>query len=94
MKACSLDYLAVSVLFSLNAYLNGCEKTVFTMINCCTGALLIRVPILFAMISSGVRNLTYYGLVSPFSSVVMIVVIVIYMKRAFAPVKFERRAVI
>lgn len=94
MKSCSLDYLAVSVLFSLNAYLNGCERTVFTMINCCTGALLIRVPILFLLFSSGVRNLTYYGLVSPFSSIVMILVIVIYMKRASAPVKYQRRAVV
>lgn len=80
LKTCSLDYLAVSVLFSLNAYLNGCEKTVFTMINCGCGALLIRVPILFCMANAGVKNLTYYGLVSPFSSVVMITVVCIYVK--------------
>lgn len=94
MKTCSLDYLAVSVLFSLNAYLNGCEKTVFTMLNCCTGALLIRVPILFFLVSSGAKNLTYYGLVSPFSTVIMIAVIGIYMKRASAPVKYQQRATV
>ena len=33
LRACSLDYLAVSFLFCLNGYLNGCEKTLFTMAN-------------------------------------------------------------
>lgn len=81
LKSCSLDYLAVSVLFCMNGYLNGSEKTVFTMLNCCAGALAIRVPLLFLLMYFHVDALSVYGLISPLSSVVMIVVIWIYMKK-------------
>ena len=79
LRACSLDYLAVSFLFCLNGYLNGCEKTLFTMANCCCSALLIRVPLLAMLIYNNVHSLLYYGLVSPFSSVAMLGVICLYM---------------
>ena len=71
-RSCSLDYLAVALLFSLNGYLNGCEKTLFTMTNCCAGALLIRIPLLHFLTGQGIRQLQAYGLVSPCSSLVMI----------------------
>lgn len=74
-RSCSLDYLAVALLFCLNGYLNGKERTVFTMMNCCAGALLVRVPLLFLLSHFGVRELQPYGLVSPFSSAVMLSVI-------------------
>lgn len=77
-RGCSFDYLAVSFLFCLNGYLNGHEKTLFTMLNCCAGALLIRVPVLFLLVHAGISNLRIYGLVSPASSLVMIGVIGIY----------------
>lgn len=85
LRTCSLDYLAVSVLFSLNAYLNGCEKTWLTMINCCGGALLIRIPLMAVLMHGQVSQLAYYGLISPVSSVVMIAVIGLYMKRRAVP---------
>lgn len=78
-RSCSLDYLAVSLLFSLNGYLNGCEKTLFTMTNCCAGALLIRIPLLHFLTGQGIRQLQAYGLVSPCSSLVMISVILLYL---------------
>lgn len=62
-------------MFCLNGYLNGREKTLFTMANCCAGALLIRVSALYLMVRLGVDELNLYGLVSPFSSVLMISVI-------------------
>lgn len=77
-RGCSFDYLAVSFLFCLNGYLNGHKKTLFTMLNCCAGALLIRVPVLFLLVHAGISNLRIYGLVSPASSLVMIGVIGIY----------------
>ena len=78
-RSCSLDYLAVALLFSLNGYLNGCEKTLFTMTNCCAGALLIRIPLLHFLTGQGIRLLQAYGLVSPCSSLVMIGVILLYL---------------
>lgn len=78
-RSCSLDYLAVALLFSLNGYLNGCEKTLFTMTNCCAGALLIRIPLLHFLTGQGIRQLQAYGLVSPCSSLVMIGVILLYL---------------
>lgn len=78
-RACSFDYLAVSVLFGMNGYLNGSEKTIFTMMNCCSGALLIRVPLLIFLTHAGADSLLYYGAVSPVSSAVMIGVIFLYL---------------
>ena len=74
-----MDYLAVSVLFCRNGYLNGCEKMIFTMINCCCGALVIRVPLLFILTRLNVSSLGWYGLISPISSMVMLAVIGFYM---------------
>lgn len=87
IRTCSIDYLAVSILFNLNAYLNGCEKTMFTMINCCAGALLIRTPLLYLLSSSHVNVLAYYGFVSPLSSIIMMLVIVLYLKKWHVLVK-------
>ena len=87
-RACSIDYLLVSVLFCMNGYLNGQEKTVFTMFNCCGGALLIRVPLLFLLARGGVDSLFLYGLVSPVSTLVMLAVIWAYVsgrKRSAVP---------
>ena len=83
-------YGAVDMM-GLNAYLNGCEKTLFTMINCCAGALLTRIPMMYVLMHSHVNQLAYYGLISPVSSVVMIAVIGLYMKRG--AVSLRRSAV-
>lgn len=78
-RSCSLDYLAVALLFSLNGYLNGCEKTLFTMVCSCSGALLIRIPLLNFIDAQGIRQLGIYGLVSPCSSLIMLGVILFYL---------------
>ena len=49
------------------------------MANSCSGALLIRVPLLLLLSHGGVRSLALYGLVSPFSSLVMLLVIWVYL---------------
>lgn len=89
-RSCSLDYLAVSVLFCVNGYLNGCEKTIFTMINCCAGALIIRIPLLYLLQHSRVAELGYYGLVSPISTLIMLGVILCYV---FAGHRIRRRGI-
>lgn len=87
-RSCSLDYLAVSLLFSLNGYLNGSEKTFVTMVNSCIGALLVRVPILYLISHAGVSELSFYGLVSPFSSLVMLGILMAYL----AVLRFQRKS--
>lgn len=81
-RACSIDYLAVSLLFCLNGYLNGKEKTLFTMANCCGGALLVRIPLMYVLSGHHVHSLFYYGLVSPFSTILMLFVIFVYLTKS------------
>lgn len=78
-RACSFDYLAVSVLFCINGYLNGSEKMLVTMVNCCFGALCIRVPLLYLLSHADVGSLIYYGCVSPLSTLVMLAAAVVYL---------------
>lgn len=92
LQACSIDYLAVSFLFCLNGYLNGKEKTVFTMCNCCCGALLIRVPVLFLLVQGEIGSLSLYGLVSPVSTVIMLGVIAAYLVAVRCSSKRRRTA--
>ena len=63
----------------MNSSLDIVAKTLFTMTNCCFGALCIRVPLLFFMAGAGVESLAFYGLVSPFSTVVMLAIIGLYL---------------
>ena len=81
LRACSFDYLAVSILFCMNGYLNGKERTIFTMLNCCSGALLIRVPLLYVLSSYGFVSMYIYGLVSPISSLFMLGVLWFYSRQ-------------
>lgn len=81
LRACSFDYLAVSILFCINGYLNGKEKTMFTMLNCCSGALFIRTPLLFILNASGNINLYMYGLISPLSTIIMLISVWFYVNQ-------------
>lgn len=64
-KACSYDYLAVSVVFTLNGYLNGRSKTIFTMISSCFGALCLRMPLIHIVYRNWPENLTRIGSIAP-----------------------------
>ena len=64
-RSCSFDYLAVSVVFSLNGYLNGRSKTVFTMISCCFGALCLRMPLIWLAYTWCPDNLLLIGAIAP-----------------------------
>ena len=45
-------------MFCLNGYMNGRGKTVFTMISCCFGALLVAV-IVYALLVIALKAITY-----------------------------------
>ena len=43
-RSASYDYIMTALVFTLNGYLNGRQKTIWTMVSCTAGALLLRIP--------------------------------------------------
>lgn len=80
-RACSYDYLAVSLVFCLNGYMNGREKTVFTMISCCFGALALRIPLIWLVFTHYPDNLLLIGSIAPSVSGFMAVYTLIFVIR-------------
>lgn len=78
-KSCSFDYLAVAFVFSLNGYLNGRSKTVFTMISCCFGALALRMPLIRLAYIWCPDNLFIIGCIAPAVSGLMAVYTLVYV---------------
>lgn len=78
-RACSFDYLCVLFVFSFNAYLNGCGKTIFTMISCCFGALALRMPLIYLVCEKAPGNLAMIGTVAPAVSAFMAIYTGIYV---------------
>ena len=64
-QSCSFDYLAVSFVFCLNGFMNGRSKTVFTMVSCCFGALVLRMPLIWLSYTYCPDNLFVIGLIAP-----------------------------
>lgn len=84
LKAYAIDCLLISFLFCFMGYYNGCEKTLFVMIQGIVGAFFVRIPI--AYIVSRIPGVTLFqiGLATPASSVVQIVLCVgmfIYLEK-------------
>lgn len=77
--SCSYDYLAVTLVFCLNGYLNGRAKTIFTMISCCFGALALRMPFIHLVYSRWPDNLFRIGAIAPSVSGFMAAYTLIYV---------------
>ncbi len=45
-RSASYDYIMTALVFTLNGYLNGRQKTIWTMVSCTAGALLLRIPMI------------------------------------------------
>lgn len=78
-KSCSYDYLMVTIVFCLNGYLNGREKTVWTMISCSAGALLLRIPMVYLFGRYFADDLGMLGKIAPAVSGIMAVYTLIYV---------------
>ncbi len=78
-RICSFDYLAVLFVFAMNGYLNGRGKTIFTMISCCSGALLLRMPLIWLVVRYLPENLGMIGAVAPTVSGLMAVYTGVYV---------------
>lgn len=67
----SYDYLLVTIVFCLNGYLNGRQKTVWTMISSSAGALLLRIPLVYLFAKYFGDNLGMLGRIAPTVSGIM-----------------------
>lgn len=85
LKAYAIDCILTSVLFCFIGYFNGCEKTLFVMLQGLAGAFCVRIPVVYLV--SRLKNITLFhiGLGTPASTVVQIILCVaayyIYLKK-------------
>lgn len=78
-KSCSYDYIMVTMVFCLNGYLNGCQKTVWTMISCSAGALLLRIPMVYFFGRYYANDLGMLGKIAPIVSGIMACYTLVYV---------------
>ncbi|NLG02995.1 MAG: MATE family efflux transporter [Clostridia bacterium] len=86
LKAYAIDCLLTAALFCFMGYFNGCERTMFVMIQGIVGAFCVRVPLVYLFGKIGNGSLFLIGLATPASSVIQIFLCVI------AFLFFEKRA--
>ena len=73
MKAFGIDCIFTPFLFCFIGYFNGCEKTLFVMLQGLIGAFCVRVPIVLFVSKLPETTLFHIGLGTPASTVVQIV---------------------
>jgi putative MATE family efflux protein len=78
-RSCSYDYFLVTIVFCLNGYLNGLQKTVWTMFSSCAGALLLRIPMVHFFGKYYADDLGMLGRIAPFVSGIMACYTLIYV---------------
>lgn len=88
-RSCSYDYLVINFVFCLNGYLNGRGQTLFTMMSCCAGALLLRMPIIYLVFRFYPNNMAVIGMAAPLVSGIMAVYTLIYVIRQASNSKGE-----
>ena len=78
LKAYAIDCLLTSFLFCFVGYFSGLGKTVFVMAQGILGAFGVRIPVSFAMSRLLNVRLFYIGLATPSSTVVQILLCLLY----------------
>ena len=86
LKTYSIDCLLTSFLFCINGYLNGYERTVFTMVHSLVATFVGRIPL--TLLFSKIPNVTLFhmGIAAPLSTMISLVMIFIYFKKT----KFDK----
>ena len=79
LRSYAIDTLLVSFLFSFVGYYNGLGKTTFSMVQGIIGAFCVRIPFSFLM-SRVTGNLFLIGLATPSSTLVQILLCVVYWR--------------
>lgn len=78
-KSCSYDYILVTFVFVLNGYLNGKQKTLWTMLSSTFGAVVLRIPLVYYIGTNFSTDLSMLGKIAPFVSGVMAVYTLTYV---------------
>lgn len=78
-RSCSYDYLMVAMVFCLNGYLNGRQKTVWTMVSCSAGALLLRIPMVWFFGTFYSDDMGMLGKIAPIVSGIMACYTLLYV---------------
>lgn len=81
LKTYSIDCLLTSFLFCINGYLNGYERTVFTMVHSLVATFIGRIPL--TLLFSKIPNVTLFhmGIAAPLSTMISLVMVFIYFKK-------------
>ena len=85
LKAYAVDCLLTPFLFCFMGYYNGCEKTLFVMLQGLIGAFGVRIPVVYLVSRLEDPSLFQIGLATPASSAVQIALCVgmfAWMERA------------
>ena len=77
--SCSYDYIMVTLVFCLNGYLNGRQKTLWTMVSCSVGALALRIPLVWYFGQNFAGNLRLLGMIAPLVSGIMACYTLVYV---------------
>lgn len=80
LKAYGIDCMLTAFLFCFIGFFNGCGKTTFVMIQGIIGAFAVRIPISYIMSQVLPVSLFKVGLATPCSSIVQILLCVIYYR--------------
>ncbi len=97
LKAYAIDCMLTPFLFCFTGYYNGCEKTLFVMIQGIIGAFFVRIPVAYLMSRMAGATLFQIGLSTPASSVVQILLCLSMFLFSGAPLRwtepclFERK---
>ena len=78
LKAYSIDCILTAFLFCFCGYYSGCGRTTFTMLQGIIGAFCVRIPFSYFMSRISGISLFYIGLATPASTVVQIMLCLIY----------------
>lgn len=78
-RTASYDYMMTALVFTLNGYLNGRQKTVWTMVSCTFGALCLRIPMVFIFSRCFGPDLGHLGMIAPAVSGIMALYTLIYV---------------
>ncbi len=82
LRAYAIDTLLVSFLFCFTGYFNGYGRTTFVMLEGIMGAFCVRIPVSYLMSRRPGVSLFQVGLAIPLSTVVQIIVCILYFIRS------------
>lgn len=87
MQAYSIDGMLTAVAFNLSALLNGCGKTTFNMAQNLIATFLGRIPATWLFSRLADTNLFLIGCAAPASTVLSIIMLLLYIRFAFGKIK-------